>query len=88
VMASRPKLMDYPVYVSDYADSIASTKNPILFGAWEYVFIRHIPGVELQVMRQRFLEQYSTGFIARKRADLQYAVPATSDSAIKMLHFT
>ena len=87
VMASRPKLMDYPVFVSDYADSITSTKNPILFGDWSYVFIRHVPGIELQVMSQRFMEQYSTGFIARKRADLQYAVPTTADSAIKMLHF-
>jgi HK97 family phage major capsid protein len=87
VMASRPTLMDYPVFVSDYADSISSTKNPILFGDFSYVFIRHIPGITLQVMTQRFIENYQTGFIARKRADLQYAVPTTADSAIKMLHF-
>jgi HK97 family phage major capsid protein len=87
VMASRPKLMGYPVYISDFADSVASGKNPILFGDWSYVFLRHIPGIALQTMKERFSENFQTGFIARKRADMQYSVPSTSDSAIKMLHF-
>jgi HK97 family phage major capsid protein len=87
ILAQKPELMGYPVYVSDFADSIASGKNPIVFGDWSYVFIRHIPGTELLVLRQRFAELGQIGFIGRKRADLQYAVPSTADSAIKVLHF-
>ncbi len=86
VMAAKPTLLDYSVFVTPYADSIASTKNPIIFGDWSYVFIRHIPGIELQVMRQRYAEQFSTAFIARKRADMQYAVPTTADSPLKYMH--
>lgn len=87
ILAQKPSLHDYPVYVSDFADSIASGKNPILFGDWSYVFIRHIPGTELLTLTQRYAEQGSVAFIGRKRADLQYAVPSTADSAIKILHF-
>ncbi|HWY70902.1 MAG TPA: phage major capsid protein [Terriglobales bacterium] len=80
-------LEGFPVYFSDYCDNIASTKNPILFGDFSYIMLRHVPGITLQVLSQRYADQGSTAVIARKRADMQYAVPSTSDSAIKMLHF-
>jgi HK97 family phage major capsid protein len=88
VLASKPTLLDYPVYVSDFADPInTSGKKPILFGDWSYVFLRHIPGIELQKLQERYVDQFSDALVARKRADMQYACPATSDSAIKMLSF-
>jgi HK97 family phage major capsid protein len=89
ILAAKPTLLDYPVYVSDYADPInTSGKNPILFGDWSYVYCRHIPGFEIQVLKERYIDQFSDAILARKRADLQYSVPSTSDSAIKMLHFS
>lgn len=89
ILDQKPTLIGYPVFVSDYADNIAASgsgKSPVLFGDWSYVFIRHIPGIDLQVMRQRFAEYGQTAFIARKRADMQYSIPSTADSAIKVLH--
>jgi len=83
----RVTLEGFPVYFSDYADNIATTKNPILFGDFSYLMMRHVPGIELQVLTTRYADQASTGVIARKRSDLQYGVLSTSDSAIKMLHF-
>jgi HK97 family phage major capsid protein len=88
ILDSKPTLLGYPVYISDFADDIGSSKTPLFFGAWDYVYSRHIPGIDLQVMQQRYVEQGSIGLIARKRADLKYSVPSTSDSAIKMLKFT
>jgi HK97 family phage major capsid protein len=86
VMASRPTLLGYPVYISDYADTAAVGKNPILFGDFSYVFTRSMPGYDLQVLKEQFAVNGYTGVILRKRTDLQYAIPSTSDSAIKMLH--
>jgi HK97 family phage major capsid protein len=86
VMASRPTLLGYPVYISDYADTAAVGKNPILFGDFSYVFTRSMPGYDLQVLKEQFAANGFTGVILRKRTDLQYAVPITADSAIKMLH--
>jgi HK97 family phage major capsid protein len=89
ILAQKPTLLDYPVYVSDFADPInTSGKHPILFGDWSYVFLRHIPGIELQKLQERYVDQYSDALVARKRADMQYACPSTSDSAIKMLSFS
>jgi HK97 family phage major capsid protein len=86
VMSSRPTLLGYPVYISDYADTAAAGKNPILFGDFSYVFTRSMPGYDLQVLKEQFAVNGYTGVILRKRTDLQYAVPTTADSAIKMLH--
>jgi HK97 family phage major capsid protein len=80
-------MMGYPVYVSDYADNVATGKNPILFGDWSFVFTRSMPGYDLQVLKEQFVISGYTGAILRKRSNLQYAVPTTADSAIKMLHF-
>lgn len=80
-------LEGFPVQFCDYCDTIASAKNPILFGDFSYLMLRHVPGITLQVLRERYSEQGSTAVIARKRADMEYAVPSTSDSAIKYLHF-
>jgi HK97 family phage major capsid protein len=86
VMASRPTLLEYPVYISDFADNIAATKNPILFGDFSYVFTRAMAGFDLQILKEQFITSGYIGTILRKRADMQYAVLSTADSAIKMLH--
>jgi HK97 family phage major capsid protein len=87
VLASRPTLLEYPIYISDFADSIGSGKNPILFGDWSYVFTRSMPGYDLQILKEQFVLSGYTGAILRKRSDLKYSIASTSDSAIKMLHF-
>jgi HK97 family phage major capsid protein len=65
---------------------VAAGKNAILFGDFSYVFTRSMPGYDLQVLKEQFAVNGYTGVILRKRTDLQYAIPSTSDSAIKMLH--
>jgi len=86
VLDSKPTLLNYPCFVSDYADSIATGKHPLIFGDWSYIYSRQIPGFELQVLRERFvIDGNFTGVILRQRGDLQYSVPSTSESALKML---
>jgi HK97 family phage major capsid protein len=86
ILAPEPELMDYPVYVSDYAQDIGSGNSPIVFGSLEYIYSRHVPGFELQVLRQRFIADGGyQAVILRQRGDIQYSVPSASESAIKML---
>jgi HK97 family phage major capsid protein len=85
VLDPKPTLLGYPVFVSDYADSIATGNRPLIFGAWSYVYSRHVPGFELQVMKERFSLDGYQGIIIRQRGDIQYSVPSTSESALKMV---
>lgn len=89
LLASRPTLFGYPVYVSDFADTAASGKNPVIFGDLSYIYTRSLEsGFDLQVLKEQFAVNGYIGTILRKRADMQYAVPTTADSAIKVLHNT
>jgi HK97 family phage major capsid protein len=85
VLDPKPTLMGYPCFISDYADSVATGNHPLLFGSWEYVYSRYVPGFELVVMGERFILDGYQGIILRQRGDIQYSVPSTSESAIKML---
>jgi HK97 family phage major capsid protein len=86
VLDPKPTLLNYPCFVSDYADNIATGNHPLIFGDWSYMYSRQIPGFELQVMRERFLADGNfIGVILRQRGDMQYSVPSTSQSALKML---
>jgi HK97 family phage major capsid protein len=78
-------LLGYRCFVSDYADNIVTGNHPLIFGDWSYLYSRHVPGFELQVMKERFSADGFQGFIIRQRGDIQYSVPSTSESAIKML---
>jgi len=83
VLDPKPTLFNYPIFVVDYAENIATGNHPILFGDWKYVYSRHIPGFELVVMGERFAMDGYQGLILRQRGDIQYSVPSTSESAIK-----
>jgi HK97 family phage major capsid protein len=85
VLDPKPTLLNYPCFISDYADSIATGNHPLIFGSWEYLYSRHIPGFELQVLSKRYATDGYQGLIIRQRGDIQYSVPSTSDSALKML---
>lgn len=85
VLDSKPTLLGYPVFISDYADNVATAANPVIFGDWSMMTCRHVPGFELSVLNERFILEGFKGFILRKRSDIKYSVPSTSESALKML---
>jgi HK97 family phage major capsid protein len=86
VLDAKPTLLGYPVFVSDYASNIATGNHPVIFGDWSYVYSRQIPGFEVQVLNERFKIDYdAAGIIIRQRGDMQFAVPSTSESPLKML---
>ena len=85
VLDSQPTLLGYPCFISDYADNVATGNHPLIFGDWSYMYSRHVPGFELRVMKERFALDGYQGIIIRQRGDIQYSVPSTSESAIKML---
>jgi HK97 family phage major capsid protein len=84
VMAAEPKLLGFPVYISDYCDSVATGNKPILFGDWSAVYIKSLP-LSVKVLTERFVDQGSYGVVGRKRAAMSYGIQATSDSALKYL---
>ena len=85
VLDPNPTILNYRCFISDYADNVATGNHPVIFGDWSYLYSRHVPGFELQVMKERFSPDGYQGFIIRQRGDIQYSVPSTSESAIKML---
>jgi HK97 family phage major capsid protein len=86
VLDPKPTLLNYSCFISDYVDNIATGNHPLIFGAWDYIYSRQIPGFEIQVLHERFVIDYQAqGVIIRQRGDMQFAVPSTSQSALKML---
>jgi HK97 family phage major capsid protein len=85
VMAAKPTIFDFPVCICPNVDSVASGKNPVLFGDFSTVFTRAIPGTDVQLIREQFVLNGQVGAIVRKRADLAYSIPSTSDSAVKYI---
>lgn len=84
-LAAQPSILDFPVYVSASCDSVATGNKPVIFGDFSTVIIRSIHGVEIRTFSERYVDQGSFALLARKRSDLQYAIPSTSDSALKYL---
>src|SRR6202012_956643 len=88
VLAAKPELLGFPVYVSDYCDTVATGNHPVLFGDWSTVFIRSIQGLSIRTLTERFIDSGSYAVVARKRAGLSYAIQSTSDSAVKVLQIS
>jgi HK97 family phage major capsid protein len=84
VLAAKPTLLDYPVYISDFCDDITTGDKPILFGDFSTIYSR-ATDFEIQVFTERFIESGSYALVARRRSDIQYAIQSTADSAIKYL---
>ena len=85
VLAPNPTLLDYPVYISDYCDSVATGNHPVLFGDWSTMYCRQTEGFGIRTFKERFVDQGSFAVLVRKRASMVYSIPSTADSAIKML---
>jgi HK97 family phage major capsid protein len=88
VLDPQPTLLGYPVVYCDYMDSIASGKNPIMFGDLSYVGIRGVGGPVLQTLRERYSDYGQVGTILKQRADVQFLSATASESPVKMLHFS
>lgn len=84
ILAPQPKLLGYPVHISDYADSIATGNRPVVFGDFSTLCAR-ATDLEIKVFTERFVDQGSYALLARRRSDIKYAVQSTSDSALKYI---
>ena len=63
-------LLGYPIKIAPEMDStIASTKKSILFGNFNYYYIRDVAGLSVLRANERYFEQYATGFLAVYRSD-------------------
>jgi HK97 family phage major capsid protein len=85
ILSAKPELFDYPVVICKNIDSVASGNHPVLFGDFSTVFTRSIPGLDVSILREQFVLNGQVGLIVKKRADLQYSLPSTSDSAVKYI---
>ena len=84
VLDPKPTLLNYPCYISDYADSIATASKPLIFGAWDSLAVRSTEMV-IKVLTERFIESGQYAVLAYVRADLQNTVQSTSDAALKYI---
>jgi HK97 family phage major capsid protein len=88
VLAAKPTLLGFPVYVSAFCDTVATGNKPVLFGDWSTVFIRSIQGFSIRTLTQRFADLGIFAMLASKRAAMAYGIQSTSDSAIKLLQIS
>jgi HK97 family phage major capsid protein len=85
ILAPQPKLLGYDVYIGDFCDDPNTTENkPVIFGDFSTLYSR-ATDFTIQVFRERFIDQGSYAVVARRRADVQYTIPTTADSALKYL---
>lgn len=84
VLGQKPTLLGYPVFFSDYADSIATGNKPVLFGDFSTLYSR-ATDMEIKVFTERYIDQGSFALLARRRSDIKYVIQSTSDSAIKYI---
>lgn len=63
-------LLGYPIKIAPEMDStIAAGKKSILFGNFNYYYIRDVAGLSVLRANERYFEQYATGFLAVYRSD-------------------
>jgi HK97 family phage major capsid protein len=84
VLDAKPSIFNFPVYISDYADSIATGNKPIIFGDFSTLCVR---GTEMliTVLTERYIDVGQYAVMAHVRADLQNTIQSTSDAALKYL---
>jgi HK97 family phage major capsid protein len=85
---ANPKIAGANVYFCDYADSVASGKNPIIAGDLSYVGIRGVAGPVLQTMTETFITYGQIGTLLKQRSDMQFLADSSSESPVKYLHFS
>lgn len=85
ILSPQPKLLGYDVYISDYADDVATSNHPVLFGDFSTLYCRQTEGFGIRTFKERFVDSGSFAALVRKRCSMVYSIPSTADSAIKML---
>jgi HK97 family phage major capsid protein len=81
VLNAKPSLLGYPVHIV-----AAAAASDILFGAFDFAMSKSMP-MEVKTLTQRFAADGYLGVLIGQRADLQWSVPATSNSPVKYLIF-
>ncbi|MCF0154102.1 phage major capsid protein [Megasphaera sp.] len=62
-------LLGAPVYESDTVDSIAAGKAVIAYGDFSGLYVNLRPGIETQVLQEKYADEHATGFVAWFEAD-------------------
>jgi HK97 family phage major capsid protein len=81
VLEAQPTLLGYPVHIV-----AAAATSDILFGDFSFAYAKSSP-IELQTLKERFIDLGYLGLILRQRADFEWSVTATSNSPVKYLTF-
>jgi HK97 family phage major capsid protein len=62
-------LLGAPVYESDTVDGIAAGKAVIAYGDFSGLYVNLRPGIETQVLQEKYADEHATGFVAWFEAD-------------------
>ncbi|WP_075579500.1 phage major capsid protein [Acidaminococcus massiliensis] len=62
-------LLGVPVYESDTVDGIAAGKAVIAYGDFSGLYVNLRPGIETQVLQEKYADEHATGFVAWFEAD-------------------
>lgn len=57
-------LLGAPVYESDTVDGIAAGKAVIAYGDFSGLYVNLRPGIETQVLQEKYADEHATGFVA------------------------
>ena len=62
-------LLGVPVYEFDTVDGIAAGKAVIAYGDFSGLYVNLRPGIETQVLQEKYADEHATGFVAWFEAD-------------------
>ena len=62
-------LLGAPVYESDTVDGIAAGKAVIAYGDFSGLYVNLRPGIETQVLQEKYADEHATGLVAWVEAD-------------------
>jgi HK97 family phage major capsid protein len=68
-------LLGKPVYVSDQMPQMGVSANEIFYGDFSGLHVKLTQGVQMQVLNERFADQYAVGVVAVVECDSAIVEP-------------